>query len=411
MRRLYNHFSVARQPHAEDPLSPVVDGPAAWSTARWSFLALALTFGVAYSFGAFVGPMAADMNASPDQMGWVFGISTFLFLILGVGTGQLCDRHGPQRLVAVGGLLIAAGLVLSACVDDVRLLYLTYGVFVGVGVACIYIPVISNAGCWFDKHRSKALGLTVTGVGIGTLIGAPAAALAVQAFGWRPVSTALGGMVGLLLLLISPYLKRAPQHGVQRPNWDVLKQVATHRQFVLIYLSGIGIGFTLYMPIVFLGPFAVGLGVPPVEAATLVGAIGVASAVSRLLFGGLGDRFGPMRAYQLSTALVMAAYLVWVFGNSYSALLCCALVLGIGYGGITASTPALLMSLFGRDRIGTVIGAMTSSSSFGSLVGCPLAGILIQRQGFEVTVGVFALIAACGMAAVVSLQRTPPTTA
>lgn len=383
-----------------------VDSRTGWHVAGWSFLALVITFGVAYGFSAFVEPISAELKATKAQLGWVFGIATFLFLVLGVITGRHSDRHGPRGLVCAGGLLIGCGLALSALAEDVRMLYLTYGLPVGVGLACVYIPVISNVGCWFARERAKALGVVAAGVGIGTLVGAPLAAAAVRSFGWRGAAVLMGVVTAVALLALAAQLTRAPQPA-PAVRWAALGAAIRNQRFILIYLSGVAFGFALYMPLVFLPAFAARIGIDALEAATLISAIGIASAGARLLFGGLGDQIGPVRAYQLGYAMVLAAYAVWLTGSSYVLLLSVALLLGAGYGAITALTPVVLMSYFGREQIGAVIGAMTSSGSVGALAGAPLAGYLIGQHGYEAVVWIFCAIAACSTVAVATLKAAP----
>jgi MFS family permease len=50
----------------------------------------------------------------------------------------------------------------------------------GGAVACTYIPSVSAVGQWFKVHRDVALGLTISGIGCGTLIAAPLSAMLID---------------------------------------------------------------------------------------------------------------------------------------------------------------------------------------------------------------------------------------
>ena len=42
------------------------------------------------------------------------------------------------------------GLLLTAEVESIQLGYLTYGLGVGPGVACCYVPMVATVGGWFS---------------------------------------------------------------------------------------------------------------------------------------------------------------------------------------------------------------------------------------------------------------------
>ncbi|MGB0147332.1 MAG: MFS transporter, partial [Ilumatobacteraceae bacterium] len=54
---------------------------------------------------------------------------------------------------------------------------------------------------WFNKRRTLALGIAVSGIGAGTLVCAPLAASLIDRYGWRTtyVVFAVGGMAALLI--------------------------------------------------------------------------------------------------------------------------------------------------------------------------------------------------------------------
>jgi MFS family permease len=80
-------------------------------------------------------------------------------------TGRLSDRFGPRLVVGAGAVVMGTGLVLTAFIGHMWVAYITYGVGVGVGAVCVYIPTIALVGGWFSKHRNTALGIAAAGTG------------------------------------------------------------------------------------------------------------------------------------------------------------------------------------------------------------------------------------------------------
>ena len=162
-----------------------LDSPTAWLMVAVSFVALFTVYGVAYSFGAFFKSMAHEFGAGPGATSAVFSTTVFVWGVLGWPSGHLADRFGPRPVIIVGAIAIGAGLLMTASIHRLWMAYLTYGVGVGVGIACGYVPTVAVVGGWFLHRRNTALGIAVAGIGCGTLFVAPINAALIQRLGWR----------------------------------------------------------------------------------------------------------------------------------------------------------------------------------------------------------------------------------
>jgi hypothetical protein len=144
-----------------------LDSPRAWLMAVAAFFACFTIFGVVYSFGVFFKPMAAQFGASRAHTSIVFSLTAAIYNLLGLAAGHLSDRFGPRRVMAAGAIAIGAGLFFTASAGSLWFGCVAYGLGVGVGVACWYVPALAVVGGWFLKRRTAALGVAVSGVGCG----------------------------------------------------------------------------------------------------------------------------------------------------------------------------------------------------------------------------------------------------
>src|SRR5271169_6337733 len=167
------------------PSLELFDSPRAWRMVAAAFVAMCAVYGVAYSFGAFFKPMAAEFGARRSATSAVFSITVLVWCFLGPVTGHLSDRFGPRIVVATGAVVMSIGLALTSMIDRLWLGYITYGIGVGVGVACAYVPMVAVVGGWFIRRRNTALGIAVAGIGFGTVCGAPLSAALISHLGWR----------------------------------------------------------------------------------------------------------------------------------------------------------------------------------------------------------------------------------
>ena len=150
--------------------SSAANGPnsrAAWFMVAAAFIAGFVVFGVVYSFGAFFQPMAAKFRANSAQTSAFFSITGMIFYMSGSLAGHLSDRLGPRIVVGTGATVMGASLVLTASIGQLWVGYLTYGVGVGIGAACVYLPTLAIVGGWFDRHRNGALGIAAAFTGVG----------------------------------------------------------------------------------------------------------------------------------------------------------------------------------------------------------------------------------------------------
>ena len=68
-------------------------------------------------------------------------------------------------------------------------------------MACAYVPMVAVVGGWFERRRTLAIGVAVTGIGLGTLTVAPLAAALIGELGWRDTHLLLG-LVGAAVLVV-----------------------------------------------------------------------------------------------------------------------------------------------------------------------------------------------------------------
>ncbi|MGO9520571.1 MAG: MFS transporter [Candidatus Korobacteraceae bacterium] len=383
-----------------------IDSPRAWLVVVAGFFACAIAYGVSYAFGVFLKPLEAAFGVNHATLSTLFSALTVLSYFLGPITGQLADKIGPRPMVAIAAVLMSGGLLLSARMHWFAPLYLTFGVCVGAAVACSYVTSVAAVGEWFKVQRDMALGIAITGTGLGTLIGAPAAARLIDRFGWRETLEVFGwvSLVGLLAcaaLLLRPPLPRKQDSMI----WEKVRTLS----FLLLYL-GLGFrGIALYATIVFLPAFAMDLGASHLAAARLIGYIGVASIAGRFGLTALSRRFGLMNTYLFSTAVMLAGCITWVFSHGYIALVVFALAMGVGYGANAAMTPSVVASKFGIAGLGRLLGWVYTSFGVACMVGPPLAGHMIDVTHDYRYSAYVALVGAIGsMAAIVPLHEARP---
>ena len=361
-----------------------------WFVVASAFVITFVGFGSAYTFSAFVAELENTFGASRGEVSLVFSLAGFLYFSLGALTGPLADRWGARLLILLGMLSVGVGLILAGRATTLSGLHLAYGLGMGVGIGCAYVPALGAVQRWFVRRRGFASGLAVSGIGVGTLAMPALASALIASFGWREAYWTLGVLVivvgAIAALPIEDDPNRRGLHpdgtpptttapAASRSGLSVREAVRT-RPFAELYIACLIGSLGVFVPFVHLLPFALDHGICPTKAAWLLGTIGVGSTIGRFVMGGVADRMGRER-FLVTMYLGMAVSLViWALGVTPVLLMIFTLVFGLFYGGWVAVLPAVVADRFGSRHVSGIIGALYTSVALGTLIGPSSVGFI-----------------------------------
>jgi MFS family permease len=395
-----------------------------WFVVLGAFAVTLVGFGSAYTFSAFVEPLQRDFGASRGSVSLVFSLAGFLYFGLGIVSGPLADRFGSRRLAVAGMILTGLGLAAAGAARSLAEVYAAYGLGVGLGVGCAYVPVVGAVQRWFIRRRGFASGLAVSGIGVGTLVMPPLATLLIESLGWRGAYLTLGVLAalvggGLALLVENDPRDRGlgpdgdpVQAGTQpaRPEGASVPEAIRSPRFISLFAACLICSFGVFVPFVHLVPYAGDHGVAPSAAVLLLGVIGVGSTAGRFFLGGLADRMGRQFSLLLLFVGMAFAFMIWLFSTNIWSLAAFAFIYGIFYGGWVAILPAVVMDYFGGRNVGGIIGFLYTSVAFGTLIGPSAAGFaydLSHSYTLPVLAGAGANIVAAVVVAAMSKTAAP----
>jgi MFS family permease len=359
-----------------------------WFVVAAAFAVTLVGFGSAYTFSAFVDSLQRDFAASRGSVSLVFSLAGFLYFGLGMVSGPLADRWGSRRLCMTGMLLVAVGLCAASMARTLTEVYVAYGLGIGLGVGCSYVPALGAVQRWFVRHRGLASGIAVSGIGVGTLVMPPLASLLVSTVGWRHAYLALGVFAAVVGVGMALLIENDPRDRGLAPDGDVsqsgspqgppagftVRQAVRSRRFFGLYAACLICSFGIFVPFVHLIPYALDHGIPRTSAVLLLGGVGVGSTAGRFFLGGIADKLGRERALMVMFGGMALTSLIWACSTGFWGLAVFALSYGVFYGGFVAILPALTMDYFGGRHVSGIIGVLYTSIAFGTLIGPSAAG-------------------------------------
>ena len=175
---------------------------------KWLVLALAtftFTFVSAIpqmSLPVLFDEISAELDLSLVQVGWIWGISSVLGILVGLIGGPVGDRFGPRRTLTVACLFMGVAGAARGLSTGFAMLALTTLV---TGFAQWSIPMSIHKACgiWFSKKQlGMANGVVAVGMALGFLLGALLAAtvFSPKLGGWRNVFFAYGAVAILFAM-------------------------------------------------------------------------------------------------------------------------------------------------------------------------------------------------------------------
>src|SRR6185437_7244585 len=155
---------------------------------------------LAFTFGMFLKPIMADM-------GWQRGTASFALAFGGVVSaltvpviGWMMERWSIRRVALPGLVLYALAMGLLG-LSAHSLLVFTLLFALAEGTSSIQTPIgyAKAIAAWFDRRRGLALGVAMSGVGLGGFVMPQLAEALIERGGWRGAYP----LLGLLTLVIA----------------------------------------------------------------------------------------------------------------------------------------------------------------------------------------------------------------
>jgi MFS family permease len=376
-----------RDRHASDEID--------WAIVSVTFLTLVVIYGVWYSFSVFLVALVRQFGWSRSLVSGAFSCFVLLHGILGPIVGWLARRYGPRRLFLMGGVTMAAGLLLTAEAGTWWQFYLAYSGVTAIGISMAgWVPCVILIQGWCPKRFGTAMGVASAGIGVGMLILVPFAQVVIERLGW-PWAFRLQAVITVAWLVPAacwwirnpPGFGRAGQGEESRagaPRFWTLKMALRSWRFWGVaagYFTG---NVVTQMLIIHQVAFLVDHGMAVMTAATVGGIVGLATIGAKVTWGILSDRAGRELAASLAFGLVVLSIGTLVLAGQYpgSALpYVYAVLIAFGYGVLSPVFPAIAGDLFGGPGFSTIYGTLYGVICLGLALGPWMAGKIFDVTG------------------------------
>ena len=362
-----------------------------------------LSMGIRHGFGLFLQPLTMDRGWSRETFAFALAIQNLAWGLFGPLAGMVADRYGAFRVLLVGGLLYAGGLVTMALATSGLAFTGSAGLMLGMAQAgttyAIVFGVIARNVA--PEKRSWAMGVAAAAGSFGQFLMVPVESWLIGGWGWQNALFVLG----LLALFILPlaFGLREPAHaaahsGPQQSVRAALREAFGHNGFRLLTAGYFVCGFQVVFIGVHMPAYLKDHGLEPAVATVALALIGLFNVFGTYIAGSLGQHVSKPR--MLSVIYLLRSLVIVVFISApltpWSVYLFAA-AMGLLWLSTVPPTNAVVAQIFGVQYMSMLGGIVFLNHQLGSFLGAWLGGRFYEATGsydivwwISVALGLFA---------------------
>ena len=361
--------------------------------SRYSWTRLALSLGLATIGNVGMWSIIMVLPVVQSEFGGGRGGASlpYTMTMIGFGMGNMLlgravDRYGAGAVLALAAVVSGLGHLAASFSPSLLVLSLVQ-VFVGLGSAAFFAPLLADVSLWFRRRRGIAVAIAASGNYLAGAIWPVALTPMLAEQGWRGVYLLLALVVPVVVVPASMLLRRrlpassltaAAQATAQAPHQVPLSPRAL---MWLLALAGVGCCVAMSMPQVHIVAFCVDLGYGPAVGAEMLSVMLLAGVVSRMASGWIADRLGGARTVLIGSVGQLIALTLYLPFDGLTSLYLVSLVFGLSQGGLVPAYAIIVREYMPAREAGARVGFVIMATIMGMALGGWMSGWIYDLTG------------------------------
>ncbi len=345
-----------------------------------------MSMGIRHGFGLWLQPVTAERGWNRETFAFALAVQNLAWGLAGPFAGAFADRWGAFRVLVVGSVLYAAGLVTMGLATSGAGFLGSAGLLLGMAqagttYAIVYGVIGRNVAA---EKRSWAMGVAAAAGSFGQFLLVPIEGGLIGSIGWQNALFVLGALalviVPLAFGLREP--RRAAAATVQQSVPAAIREAIGDRNFGLLTAGYFVCGFQLAFIGVHMPSYLKDHGLTPGVATTALALIGLFNVFGTYVAGSLGGRVPKKYLLSAIYALRSLAIVAFVLAplTPWSVYLFAA-AMGFLWLSTVPLTNGIVADIFGVRYLSMLGGFVFLSHQVGSFLGVWLGGRLYDATG------------------------------
>ena len=353
-------------------------------------MVFALIFGVRQSVALFIGPLNSATGLGIASISLAFACAQLMWGITQPLAGAVADRYGTGRVIALGGVLVMAGTVLTPYAHSTLMLIVLIGVIAagGAGMSGLGVLMSAVSRALPPQKRGIASGIVNAGGSFGQFAVVPVAQLLTGVIGWVGALSALGAMA-LATLPLAWVLRGKSEAGhseqrlvAEKTMRHALRDAVRDPSFVYLTLGFFVCGFHVAFIATHLPGVVASCQLPAEVAAWSLSLIGLFNIFGSFAAGWAIGRWRMKSVLSVLYAARGIAVMAFLAApKTTTTFLIFSVVIGFTYLATVPPTVGLVGKLHGVRFLATLFGIVMLSHQVGGFLGAWLGGRLFESTG------------------------------
>lgn len=359
-----------------------------WTRAAIPAILLHICIGSVYSFSLFAKPISDYIGYSQSKVQFAFSLAIF-FLGMSAAFGGAFVEKDIHRSSLLSTLCFCGGLLITALAVHLKslwLLYVGYGVVLGVGLGIGYLSPVKTLMLWFKDNKGLATGISVCAFGFASTIASPIITTLLNRVSIEQTFMILAGIY-FIPMMIGHFLLQKPKDWVEPQTSSDFKRMTMFKDknFILMWLMfylNIACGLAL-IPVA--SPMMTELNMKPTTIALIVAIMGVFNGSGRLVFSAISDKLNKRKYiyYVIFTCSILMTGATIIFHAITPLTL---ILISATYGAGFSCIAPLLADLYSMKNISKIHGLILSAWAIAGLTGNQMSMFIQRHTGSYMTV-------------------------
>lgn len=365
-----------------------------------------LSMGIRHGFGLWLQPITQAQGWGRQEFAFAMAIQNLTWGFMGIFAGMVADRFGAFRVIILGAMVYAVGLLGMAWATDPWVFALFTGVIIGTAqagttYAVIYGVIGRNVPA---ERRSWAMGVAAAAGSFGQFLMVPIEGLLISQMGWQTALVMLAAAAMLIIPLAwglrEPALNAPGQVKREQTILQALKEAFKYPSFQLLMAGYFVCGFQVVFIGVHMPSYLKDNGLPAQVASYALALIGLFNVFGTYIAGSLGQKMAKKNilAFIYIARSVAITLFLWAPLTPMNVYIFSA-VMGLLWLSTVPPTNAAVAQIFGVAHLSMLSGFIFFSHQIGSFMGVWLGGYLYDKTGsydivwyLSIALGVFAAL-------------------
>lgn len=347
-----------------------------------------MSMGIRHGFGLWLQPITQANEWDRETFSFALAMQNLVWGFTGIFAGMVSDRFGAVKVIILGGILYALGLLGMAYSTTGLGFMLSSGFLIGIaqsGTTYAIIFGVIGRNIPADR-RSWAMGVVAAAGSFGQFLMVPVENFLIDVFDWKIALVVLSGLVLVIVPLGMGLREPSPVAGVSQGARQgiipAIKEAFAYPSFRLLVAGYFVCGFQVVFIGVHMPSYLKDAGMNPEVASYALALIGLFNVFGTYAVGLMGQKY-PKR-YLLAGIYTLRGITIIIFllaPLTPVSVYVFSAVMGLLWLSTVPPTNAIVAQIFGVQHFAMLGGFVFFSHQIGSFLGVWLGGIMYDIYG------------------------------